>query len=61
LKRNAIGFEKAGATLREQIRATCDTVLGNGAAFDAVPEIESMPDLLQFMRAGGAITSPGPG
>lgn len=61
LRRNRIGFEKFGSTLKEQIRATCDAVLGNGAAFDAVPEITSMPDLLQFMRAGGAITFPGSG
>ena len=58
LRRHELGFEKAGPTLKEQIRATCAAVLGNGSAFDAVPEITSMPDLLKFMQSSGAITLP---
>ncbi len=58
LRRHELGFEKAGPTLKQQIQATCAAVLDNGSAFDAIPAITSMRDLLKFMQSSGAITMP---
>jgi hypothetical protein len=58
LKENRIGFEQAGDTLKAQVRAVCRAVLDCEAAFDAVPEIENMADLLRFLATSGAISMP---
>lgn len=61
LKRNAIGFEADGRTLREQISSVCNAFFDEPAALDAVPEIANMPDLLRFMRDRGVIELPAAG
>jgi hypothetical protein len=58
LDSHSIGFEQAGDTLKAQIRAVCQSVLDSEAAFDAIPEIKSMGDLLDFLSTSGAISMP---
>ena len=58
LKLHRIGFEQAGDTLKAQIRAVCKSVLDCEAAFDAIPEIKNMSDLLHFLSTSGAISMP---
>ncbi len=58
LKLHPGGVEANGATQREQIAACCAELLGDRDALALVPEIASMPKLLEFMGSSGAFCAP---
>ena len=60
LKRSPVAYEREGATLRDTIAAACAGLLGAEALLDAIPDIPDMPALLKFLKAGNAISLPGP-
>jgi hypothetical protein len=59
LQRNPIGYETPEASLKDRIATVCAALLPNDPALAAIPEIGSMPELLTFLRDGGAINLPG--
>ena len=61
LKRAPIAFETAGTQLKDQVRAASEALLGDATVLGGIPEIATMPELLEFMIAGGAIPVPIPG
>ncbi|MGE3918785.1 MAG: peroxidase family protein [Hyphomicrobiaceae bacterium] len=55
LKRAPIAFETAGPHVQDRIREACRTLLDDAGALDSIPEIASMPKLLEYMSDTGAL------